>query len=186
MLETKDVFYIVGIISTLAIGILNYFLGVKNRRSSLREHLYKEQFNFFIKIMTAINTLNMEIQALYNDPTKRHENNFDELLNEVISIYTISEFLPPEDLRGKCHNLIFKADQYYLIFLTSEKKVYGQAYNGYYNVYSELVDGIKSYIGTKNLSNENMQLHSPIPKMQKLGSEVKERILKSRFGMESK
>jgi hypothetical protein len=186
MVQTKDILYIIGISSTLIISILTYFLAVKNRRNSLREHLYKEQFNFFIKIMTSIHMLNMEVQALINDSSKRHENEFDKLLSNVVDIYTISEFIPPEYIRGKCHNLIFKAEQYYSCFLTADFAVYGKAYNNYYDVYSELVNSIKDYLGTQKLSKENLQLHSSNNTMQKLASELKERILKSNFGIETK
>lgn len=111
----------------MLIGLFNYFISIKNRRNSLREHLYKEQFNFFKEIMTAINDLNIKIHSLLNDPSKRSENDFDKLLRNVVNIYTILEFLPPEDIRGNCHNLIFKANQYYTSFLTSNFELYGKS-----------------------------------------------------------
>lgn len=36
MIETKDLFYIIGISSTMLIGLFNYFISIKNRRNSLR------------------------------------------------------------------------------------------------------------------------------------------------------
>lgn len=178
MIETKDLFYIIGISSTILIGLMNYFISIKNRRNSLREHLYKEQFIFFKEIMTAINNLNIEIQSLINDSSKRSENDFDKLLKDVVDIYTILEFLPPEDIRGNCHDLIFKANQYYMSFLTSKFELYSKSYNTYYEAYSRLVNSIQGYVGTKNLSRENMLLHRTDDRLQKLSSEIANRIFK--------
>jgi hypothetical protein len=159
-MEVKDIFFSIGIVSSFIIGIVTLSLSFKNRRNTLREHLYKEQISFFSKFLLSVNTLNLEIENLINDPSKRKNNDFYEILQKISHEYYNYEFLIPNEISGLINNLIFKSNQFYTTFLGSDEKKTRIAYTAYFDTYSDMLNYIKGFIGTNELSLENKKLHS--------------------------
>jgi hypothetical protein len=158
-MEQKDIFFIIGIISSLIISSLTLLISIKNRRNALREHLYKEQMMFFSKFMSSVNKLNIEVQSLMNDPEKRKNNDFEKLLEAVSYEYYNCQFLIPNEISGLMHDLIFKAERFYSVFLRTDQNT-ALHYSIYFDSYSKVLDNIKTLIGTNALSKENKSLHS--------------------------
>jgi len=159
-MEVKDIFFSVGIVSSLIIGLFTLSLGFKNRRNTLREHLYKEQISFFSKFLLNVNKLNFEIESLINNTSKRQSNNFYEILETVSYDYYNYEFLIPNNISGLIHNLIFKSNQFYTSFLSMDEERIRKTYSTYFTSYTDILNNIKEFIGTNELSQENKLLHS--------------------------
>lgn len=185
-MEIKDIVFSTGIVATLIIGLFTLALGFKNRRNTLREHLYKEQITFFSKFLLDVNKLNLEIEGLLNNPSKRKANNFYELLEVVSYQYYNFEFLIPNEISWLINNLIFKGNKFYLIYLSTDEDKIRVAYSNYFESYTDMLNYIKEFIGTNELSNENRILHSQKNKISpnnilKLIMEVSEKTLINRM-----
>ena len=159
-METKDYILGGGILVTFLIGVFNFSLALKNRRNTLREHLYKEQINFFSKFLVGVNKLNFEIEGLINNPSRRSDNNFYELIQLMSYDYYNSEFIIPAEISGLIHNHIFKGNQFYSVCLTTNENKIAAAYSNYFESYTGMLNRIKEFIGTNELSTENKKLHS--------------------------
>jgi len=185
-METKDLFFSAGIIFTTIASAITLYLGFKNRRNTLREHLYKEQFAFFLLFLKSVNKLNFEIEGLINDPEKRKQNNFYENLEVVSNEYYNCEFLLTNELSGLINNLIFQSNKFYTSYLSTNKKEYNLFYNKYFDSYTSMLNYIRDFIGTNELSKENKILHSQEGNISKnsvlkLIMEISENFVASRF-----
>jgi len=185
-MEAKDTFYILGIIVTVVTSSFTLMLGFKNRRNSLREHLYKEQIIFFTKFLGNVNKLNFEIESILNNPSKRSNNLFYKILEVISNEYYNYEFLIPNEISGLVHNLIFKGNQFYSMFLTTDDNKIRTTYSNYFDSYTEMLNAIKEFVGTTVLSNENKELHLKNKKISgnnilKLITEVAEKVTINHF-----
>ncbi len=159
-MDTKDYILSTGIVVSIVVSLITLSLGFKNRRNALREHLYKEQISFFSKFLLGVNKLNFEIEGLINISSKRNNNNFYELLETVSFDYYNYEFFIPTEISGLIHNLIFKADGFYLVYVSTDEAKIRTTYSNYFKSYTDMLNHIKDFIGTNELSKENSILHS--------------------------
>jgi hypothetical protein len=159
-MEIKDLFYIVGIISTLILSLITLYLNLRNRRNSLREHLYKEQISFFSILFVEINRLNLELDNLMNDPSKRNKNNYQEIIEGIGNIVYHKEFLIPDEIANRVLELIVQGNSFYFSFLITNESEINKQYAEYYKKQSSIILYIKEFIGTNNLSDENKNLHT--------------------------
>lgn len=185
-MEIKDVFFSVGIVFTLIVSLFTLSLGFKNRRNTLREHLYKEQIIFFSRFLFNVNKLNFEIEGLINNPDKRIHNDFYEKLDMVSNEYYNFEFLLTDEISGLINNLIFKANKFYTCFLGLNNDRINRTYSEYFDSYSSMLEYVKEFIGTNELSRENKVLHSQKDKISKnnilkLIIEISEKAVTSRL-----
>lgn len=67
-MDLKDILYVLGILATFVLSLLNYITTLKNRRNFLREHFYKEQFNVLGSLNSGFHILNtLLIRALNSE-----------------------------------------------------------------------------------------------------------------------
>ncbi|SHK76475.1 hypothetical protein SAMN04488028_108121 [Reichenbachiella agariperforans] len=158
-METKDVFYIIGICATLTLSIITLYLNLKNRRNALREHLYKEQIDFFKDLFLELNKMNAEFDKIINNPNRIKESEYQNIINNIASVFQNNEFLIPSEIAELSKNLIVDSQEFYLIQLGSDTKKKQLAYEVYYEQYYSLLKYVKDFYGTDNLSIENKNLH---------------------------
>ncbi|HEA23312.1 MAG TPA: hypothetical protein ENH87_20710 [Pricia antarctica] len=158
-METKDIFYIVGISSTIILSLITLNVNLKNRRNALREHLYKEQVSFLQELFKELTKMNVEFDKIFNNSDNRKNNNYQETLERIALIVYDNEFLLPNDLTILLKKLIEESQEFYLIQIGTNNEKIGKAYREYYERYYALLEYIKDFIGTNSLSIENKKLH---------------------------
>lgn len=159
-METKDIFYIIGISSTVILSLITLNVNLRNRRNALREHLYKEQVTFLKIMFTELNKINIEFDKIFNNPEARRHNDYQEILEKIAQIVFQHEFLLPSDLAALLKKLVEESYDFYAIQLGSNSEEIKKAYEDYYHRYYALVNYIKKFIGTDSLSSENKNLHN--------------------------
>lgn len=161
-MNTKEILYVVGFISTFTISLLSLYISQKNRRNALREHLYKEQISFFLKLVTSLNILNREIDSVFNVIEKNNQNRYHEILEEIANVFYDHEFIIPSEISLKIKHIIVESNKFYLSITQGDRGERNDSYLSYYNKYDNLIDSVKSLIGTDTLSSENRRLHSKL------------------------
>lgn len=156
-MELKDVFYIVGILSTFIIGLLNYLNTTKNRRNFLRELVYKEQFQILGKLNSELHILNLSLIENLKFRNDLQKNKLKILEIESI-IYSNSHLLPTE-LITKCKELILISEEF-LDLLSDELKYsfLNECYDRFNEKYWNLQQSIVKSLGVSELFNENNNL----------------------------
>ena len=159
-MELKDILYSIGIISTLVVSVYSLYINSQNRKNVLREHLYKEQIVLFSKIFISFNSLNDEADSLLNNPGKRKENNFNEILVDIAKDLYSSQFIIPIDITETIERLLLSSNNFYITFLGSDEAKIAAAYSEYFKNYFATLDLVKKFIGTTSLSDANRILHT--------------------------
>lgn len=157
-MDTKDIIYIIGIISAFLIGIYNLNISIKNRRNNIREHLYKEQVAFGFTIFLKFTELNKEVDKVFNFLDK-NENEFNEKIDEVEQILFAHEFIIPNELISPVKYALKQGVELYIDLLTKGTENCQDKYKEYYNAYLHLLEIARSYFGTDKLSDENRNLY---------------------------
>src|SRR4051812_8088673 len=85
----KDLFYLVGIIVTLLLGIKNISILNTNRKNSLRESVYKEQMNFMLKLSDELINLHRSMTYLCNNKWTLTDDNHQELLGQIVLVHEV-------------------------------------------------------------------------------------------------
>lgn len=159
-METKDYIYSIGIFTSIVFSGYNLFIALKNRRNSMREHLYKEQIALIQRIFLKINEINIEFDLILNIRSRIYDNEYSKNVKDLGDIIFSNQFILPEILLPKFAKLIKESEAFYSISLsTSDWEKRKEAYEDYYNKYYSLVQFSKEYYGIDNLSNENNKLH---------------------------
>lgn len=159
-METKDIIYSSVITLTLIISVISLLVNIKNRRNALREHLYKEQVSFFLRLFVSFNKLNTEIDSLYNNKDRRHNNQYHEIIQSLgLELYN-NDVLIPNDITEEIKNLIVSSHDFYMSILSMNSESVDKNYDRYFSNYFKTLSYIKDFVGTNNLSSENKALHT--------------------------
>lgn len=181
-MELKDLITLLGVITALALGIVNLFYIVKNRRNSIREHLYKEQIANTYKVFEKFSNLNQEIDNVINNPNKRHDNQVEDLQNEASTLIYSLEFILSNDFLATSNDTLKEVTRFYLEYLsTNEDRAYN-AYKKYYDKYYDLVRLTREQFGIEALTKENETLHKLPTNNKRLIKDISDEMLKGVIG----
>lgn len=160
-METKDWITLGGILLTLGVSVYSLSINIKNRKNAIREHLYKEQIDFFVKLCKEFTELNNLIPSLFTKNEEFHKEVLKQFFEKASMIDELFE----------SHNYIIPNDHYLLISKTMSEvyKILSiefkkdeifkrEIYENYKKVYSILEDEIREFIGVDYLSEENRKL----------------------------
>ncbi|MES2478483.1 MAG: hypothetical protein V4561_05325 [Bacteroidota bacterium] len=181
-METKDLITLIGIISAVILGIVNLVYIIKNRRNSIREHLYKEQIANTYKIFEKFARLNQEIDDVINNPNKRHDNYVENLQNETSALIYSLEFILSNDFLAVSKDTLKEITSFYLEYLSMNDDRVSNAYKKYYDKYYDLVRFSREQFGIEALTKENETLHKLPSNNKRLIKDISDEMLKSVIG----
>jgi hypothetical protein len=181
-MELKDLITFIGVISALTLGIVNLIYLVKNRRNSIREHLYKEQIANTYKIFERFTKLNQEIDSVFNNSEKRQNNKVEDLQSETSNFIYSLEFVMSNDFLALSNDALKEITKFYLECLSTDKERTTNAYKNYYDKYYELVKLTREQFGIETLTKENETLHKSPSNNKLLIKDISEEMLKSVIG----
>ncbi|MCT4286227.1 hypothetical protein [Elizabethkingia anophelis] len=151
-METKDIFYIVGILITLLLGLMNFKILKNNRINTLREHIYKEQFHALNEIFCTLGIINSEIDNSFN-----RRQLTDKFVSELdilsLKIYQFQYVLPNQFLEPLINLAQILSSENYK--LNSQDFGY---YTSYYDKYGELIILVREEFMIDKLHNENLKI----------------------------
>lgn len=177
-MELKDLITLIGVLTALALGTVNLIYTVKNRRNSIREHLYKEQISNTYKIFEQFSKLNQEIDDAINNQSKRHDNQVENLQNETISLIYSLEFILSNDFLIVSKDTLKEVTQFYLEYLSTNEERASKAYKKYYDKYYDLVRLTREQFGIEVLTKENETLHKLPSNNKRLIKDISDEALK--------
>ena len=181
-METKDLITFIGVISALILGIINLIYIVKNRRNSIREHLYKEQIANTYKIFEKFSQLNQEIDSVLNNPDKRQKNEVEDIQSETSNLIYSLEFLMSNDFLKLSNETLKEITNFYLEYLSNDKDRTANAYKIYYDKYYDLVKLTREQFGIETLTKDNETLHKSPSNNKRLIKDISEEMLNSVIG----
>ena len=157
-METKDWITLGGILLTLSISVYSLVINIRNRKNAIREHLYKEQINFFLKLGKEFTELNNELYSYTNniDLNKTVSERYLKGIDQIDSMFESHNYIIPNELYlliSKTISLAFKLTYYnpYSELDKKAKEIFDEAY-------SRMEDEIREFIGVDYLSEENRKL----------------------------
>lgn len=162
-MEAKDWIYTIGILLTFSVSVLSLYINWINRRNGAREHLYKEQFEFYKKLINQ----SLEMLALFNQIRMKQipsEANVSVISNEIMEIHKLTmknSFLIPNQLETQLRKTIEESWNCYTIL--SEKGYLDETDTDSVSLaYSDLMNWIRNEIGADELSDENKRLFGSV------------------------
>jgi hypothetical protein len=156
----KDYFYIIGIIASVLFSLFNYRISIKNRRNSLREHIYKKQLEVLTELCLKINSLNSEIDKMINNSAMRAKNDYEIKVDAVGKIMFDNQFILANDVITLSNNLITKSTEFYESYLSFEKGKVEIKYKEYFSEFFTLITSIRKDFGIDNLTKENQKIYN--------------------------
>ncbi|UUW08680.1 hypothetical protein NLG42_21565 [Flavobacterium plurextorum] len=155
----KDLFYLIGIIATLYLGIKNISLSNKNRKNSLRESVFKEQITFMLKLSSEVIKLHRSLSFLNNKTTVT-----DEQQKEIIEqILIIHEVLLTYSVI--CSNNVLELTKItidnantFLEYKIGKNESSEEKYNEYVVSFTNIMSQFKKELGIEKLKKENESL----------------------------
>jgi len=164
MMEIKDYILAIGITTTFLISVYNLYLSVKNRKNTLREHLYKEQLAMCGKLINAFYLMNTEISKGFFNYNVDYQK-VTEFAENIGYIIFQNEYLAPDSLLTLANDTVTSSQDFLDASLQDAKK-FQEEYERYFQHYYSLITFIRDYFGIKDLSKENQKLYI-IPKYMK-------------------
>ncbi|MGO4821432.1 MULTISPECIES: hypothetical protein [unclassified Flavobacterium] len=152
-MELKDGFYILGILSTFIIGLLNYLNTTKNRRNFLRELVYKEQFRIMGQLNSELHQLNLYIIKGFKE--------VEELQNIKLKIIDIdnliysNNYLLPSKLFDELKELISVSEEFVLLVKQEEISTLDSCHDRFSQKYWDVIQSIIKCLGISELFVEN-------------------------------
>lgn len=158
-MDFKDTFYIIGILTSLMVSIFTIRNEIKNRRNSLREHIYIEQLNSISDLILMFTRFNKEIDSLINFSNRRQSNDFNFHLEELEKIILNNQYLLPNEIIKESRMAIQISHQLYLDICDDKRTADHGSYDNYYGKYFQLIALIRKHFGIDQLSKENQKIH---------------------------
>ena len=157
-MEIKDVIYIVGLVLTFTISLFSLIINIKNRRNSIREHLYKEQMSLFIKLARGFQLL----LDLYYDVSRDKILNdskdiqLEQQVEEIYLLIDMHDFIVPNEIYSILNDTIKEGDTLHLKAMKGP--ITNEDIASFKNNYFNLVEEIREFLGVDKLSDENKNL----------------------------
>lgn len=164
-MELKDYLYIVGILVTLLIGILNFRILQSNKKNSMREYIFRQQIEVISKLFIQLNILNSIIDKLCNNDLKNSDIDFIEEIEKVETIVYENEFILTNEILVKLTNVLDKATQFYNSSLSDNRIEINEFYKRYYKGYDIFLNEARLSFGIEYLTKENQRLHKTTVKI---------------------
>lgn len=168
-MELKDYLYIVGILVTLLIGILNFRILQSNKKNSMREYIFRQQIEVISKLFIQLNILNSIIDKLCNNDLKKSDIDFIEEIEKVETIVYENEFILTNEILVKLTNVLDEATQFYNSSLSDNRieinEFYKRYYKRYYKGYDIFLNEARLSFGIEYLTKENQRLHKTTVKI---------------------
>lgn len=161
-MELKDWIYSIGLILTFGVSVFSLILNIKNRRNAIREHLYKEQFAYFIKLSEILGRLVkcyedvlLEGELLEGKYSEIEKLNFSmELLTDQ------NDLIIPNEIISILYKVESESRKLESIIFTKSGDIVGEDLEPFYKVYDELLEDIRAFMGVDALSDENKKLYN--------------------------
>jgi|GEM_PF-1199732 len=158
-MDIKDTLSLIGIILVSTVGLINIIITVKNRRNTIREHIFKEQISVHYKLLSLISQLNNEADNLLNFESKRHENDFELIREKIQDVFYENEFILENETISLVQNFLKQSIQSYIALISLDKIKAEKAYHLYYESYFDLLKFTRNAFGIDALSKENKNLY---------------------------
>lgn len=151
---------LVSIIS-LSLGVMNFFLNVKNRRNSIREKIFSKQLDLFLELNSLLGAIMDRSHSLWHPKTMNKEEVVDELDNLTDKLdekIAKNDIIIPDELDNNFTVL--------LNYLNNSLKEYYEDNSSYCeekkkHISDAIIDiyiDIEDYMSIDNLSKENMKI----------------------------
>lgn len=161
-MDKKDLFTALGILVSVIISVINLFILIKNRRNVIREHLYKEQMAFYLKLSKKLSEVSHLIDLLYQNILNNKKYDRDTVIDaksdEIHNLISEYDFIIPNEIYTNTNDLINKVDSFILATRTLHEENIQKAYDSYYSSYYYLLEDIRDILGVDKLSKENLKL----------------------------
>lgn len=159
-METKDIIYATGLILTLVVSVFSLIINIKNRRNSIREHLYKEQMTYFLKLSKE---LHLALEMFYDVTRKKHldtptSNKIEKQLDEIYILTETYDFITPDNLISAINLAIKNGDDLHIKCLKGQ--ITKNDVLDFQNSYFNLVEDIREILGVDKLSDENKKMYN--------------------------
>jgi hypothetical protein len=155
----KDLFYLIGIIITLYLGVKNISISNQNRKNNLRENVFKEQINFMIKLSNELIKLHRLLSFLNNKVSVTNEQQ-KEIIEQVLLIHELllaNSVIISNEILELTTITIEKANTFLQDKIEnnqSDKEKFDEYFISFTNIISEF----KRELGIQKLKKENEAL----------------------------
>lgn len=155
-----QIFTVIGITTTLIIGLFNLWLNIKSQRKSHRELIFQRQFEFFIQLQNLIADLENIITDLNMEYT-----NSDKIIEEIIKNVehidieiSRNELIIPDVLYSQIYGFLKHCREISRFAISAPAKITEEYKDEFIVKLVDLNDIFREYIGIEKLSKENRDL----------------------------
>lgn len=155
-----EIFSIIGITSTIALGVYNLVINIKSQRKNYRELIFSKQFDYFMQLQGLIS----EFEDAVSDMNEEHSK-LDEVQEKIYNLsYTIdmlsskNELIIPDSLYNKISDYSSFCHKTSSITSREPLKIDKQFKSDLIDRNVNLLDDLREYIGIEHLSEENKNL----------------------------
>jgi hypothetical protein len=180
-MKTQDILIlitlVIGVVN-LGIGFANLFLAYKNRRNSLREHVYKEQLIFFHKLSYEISVIYSHFEDIYVDQSISEEKDIaiEKKIEAIHQLVDTHDFLISNSVYFPIDSIVRIIDNLFLQALKQGGKITESELDKLSDSQIFLMDKIREFAGIDELTKENNELTNRISwkvKLKQLSSTTK-------------
>lgn len=173
-MDTKDAISLIGVGVAVVAMVASYYnskraveiskqslaLNMENRSNALREHLYKEQLSFLLKLRKCF----AQIMFLIDDAEQEEVDRsiYDKIytaIEEADNLFDSNDTLVPDNLYSTINEAISQAYLYqrYLREPTEDAS-YEEMTNAFTDAFYDMEDEMREFIGLDKLSDQNRSL----------------------------
>lgn len=143
---------------TYDLNAATYKLNVENRKNALREHLYKEQIEFFKILSKQIVVLyyHFDDAQIAKNWNKAKDDLIEQELDKLDRLFDENMIVHPNDhVFDAIHNVIIKANDLLMALINLENNVPDKTFDSFFDSYAILVDVIRDFANIEELGEEN-------------------------------
>jgi hypothetical protein len=151
---------IIGIVATTVLGLFNLFISLKNRRNSLREHVFKEQLTFLLELRQELAKLEVSLEGL-NKPwadNKLVAQNVIACLNKLDELELSKNILLPDNLYLSTTKFITTAFKFANKVIQNPSLITKEEEKSFMNEILALEEEFREHIGLDKLTEENRRV----------------------------
>lgn len=157
----KDLFYLVGIIVTLYLGIKNISILNTNRKNSLQESVYKEQMNFMLKLSGELIKFHRSMTVLRNNKWTVKDDHKLELAEQIVLIHEVllsNAVICSDNIMELSGITLAKADIFIDDKYEKNNETDEDKFNDYFVSFLNIISEFKKELGIRELNKENQSL----------------------------
>ncbi|HRI32852.1 MAG TPA: hypothetical protein PLD02_03795 [Saprospiraceae bacterium] len=163
-MDNKELLALIGISVSIILGVINLYILIKNRRNPIREHLYKEQMAFFIRLNKEFISISLLIDNLKAEVPRKLEltqdviDFIDSKSQEIRNMVTQHDFIIPNAVYNSTYMLFTQIGDFTCSLMTCDEKAIKIEYDKYSESYYNFIEDLRVIMGIDKLSQENMNL----------------------------